>query len=65
MFKFKSKTENKGTKTRTQMLKPKQMCKTKIQRNFYCNKVIKRKHEKNITRLWCEIIFQIDVEQIK
>ncbi len=44
------------------MLKPKQMCKTKIQINFYCNEVRKHKHENNITKLWCEIISQIGVE---
>jgi hypothetical protein len=62
MFKLKSKTENKGTKTRTQMLKPKQMCKTKIQINIYCNEIKKCKHENNMTRLWCKIVFQIGVE---
>jgi hypothetical protein len=65
MFKFKFKTQNKGMKTRTQMLKPKQMCKTQIQINIYCNEIRKHKHENNITKVWCEIVFQIGVEQTK
>ncbi len=41
------------------------MCKIKIQKYIYYDKVKKHKHEKNITKLWCKIVLQINVEQIK
>ncbi len=40
-------------------------CATPKSNKYYCNKVKTFKHEKNITRLLCKIIFQIGVEYIK
>jgi len=41
------------------------MCKTKVQTNFYYDEARKCEHKKNITKLWCKIIFQTNVEQIE
>jgi hypothetical protein len=32
---------------------------------FYYVNIGKHEHEKNITRLWCKIVFKIDVEHTK
>jgi hypothetical protein len=41
------------------------MCKTNIQKNQYYASICKHEHEKNMTRLWCKIMLQTDVEQTK
>ncbi len=41
------------------------MCKTKVQINLYCDEIKKCKHEKNKTKQWNYIIFQIGIEHIK
>jgi hypothetical protein len=57
MSKFKSKTQSKGTKTKTQRLKPR----TWSVQNQSIKKYLLRwnktcKHKKNRTRLWCKIV---------
>jgi len=42
-----------------------EMCKTNIQKNLYYVSICKHEHEKNMTRLWCKIMLQTDVEQTK
>jgi hypothetical protein len=39
------------------------MCKTNVKTNIYYVNI--DKHEKNITRLWCKIVFKISVKQIE
>ncbi len=41
------------------------MCKTNLKTNFYYANINKHEHEKNMTRLWCKIMFKIGVEQIE
>jgi len=33
--------------------------------NLYHANICKHKHEKNMTKLWCKIVFKIGVEQIE
>jgi hypothetical protein len=33
--------------------------------NIYYANICKHEHEKNVTVLWCKIMFKIDVEQIE
>ncbi len=33
--------------------------------NIYYASICKHEHEKNMTRLWCKIVPEIDVEQTK
>jgi hypothetical protein len=40
-----------------------EMCKTIVKTNLYYANICK--HEKNMTRLWCKIVFKINVEQIE
>jgi hypothetical protein len=42
-----------------------EMCKTNMKMNFYYVNICKHEHEKNITRLWCKIMFKTDVKHIK
>jgi hypothetical protein len=42
-----------------------EMCKTNIQKNQYYVNICKHEHEKNMTRLWCKIMLQTNVEQTK
>jgi hypothetical protein len=39
------------------------MCKTNVKMDFYYVNICKHEHEKNMTRLWCKIMPEIDVEQ--
>jgi hypothetical protein len=39
-----------------------EMCKTNMKMNLYCVNICKHEDEKNITRLWCKIVFKINVE---
>ncbi len=41
------------------------MCKTNMKMNLYCANICKHEDEKNITRLWCKIVFKTNVEQTK
>ncbi len=41
------------------------MCKTNVETNIYYVNKCKHEHEKNMTRLWCKIVFQTNVEQTK
>jgi hypothetical protein len=41
------------------------MSKTNMKTNLYYVNICKHEHEKNITRLWCKIVFKIDVELIE
>ncbi len=41
------------------------MCKTNVKLNIYYVNICKLEHEKNMTRLWCKIMLEIGVEQIK
>jgi hypothetical protein len=41
------------------------MCKIKVQKYFYYDKIRKGKHENNITKLGCKMVLQINVEWIK
>jgi len=41
------------------------MCKTNMKTNLYYSNICKHEHEKNMTRLWCKIVFKIGVEQTK
>jgi hypothetical protein len=38
------------------------MCKTNMKTNFYHANICKNECEKDMTRLWCKIVFKIDVE---
>jgi hypothetical protein len=40
------------------------MCKKNVKTNFYYINIYKHEHEKNMTRLWCKIMFKISVKQI-
>jgi hypothetical protein len=33
--------------------------------NIYYANICKHEHEKNMTRLWCKIVFKINVDQIE
>jgi hypothetical protein len=39
------------------------MCKTNMEINLYYANICKHEHEKNMTRLWCKIVFKTIVEQ--
>ncbi len=41
------------------------MCKTNVKTNLYYSNICKHEHEKNITKLWCKIVFKINVEHTK
>jgi hypothetical protein len=41
------------------------MCKTNMKANLYHTNICKNDYEKNITRLWCKIVFKIGVEYIE
>ncbi len=41
------------------------MCKTNVKTNLYYVHICKHEHEKNMTRLWCKIVFKTTVEQTK
>jgi hypothetical protein len=41
------------------------MCKTNMKMDLYYANVCKHEHEKNMTRLWCKIVSQTNVEQTK
>ncbi len=41
------------------------MCKTNMKMNFYFVNICKYEHGKNMTRLWCKIVFKTNVEQTK
>ncbi len=41
------------------------MCKTNVETNLYYAYICKHEHEKNMTRLWCKIMFKIGVENLK
>ncbi len=41
------------------------MCKTNMKTYFYYVNICKHEHEKNITRLWCKIMFKTNVEKTK
>jgi hypothetical protein len=36
-----------------------------VKMDFYYANVCKDEHEKNLTRLWCKMVLEIGVEQIK
>jgi hypothetical protein len=40
------------------------MCKTNMETNFYYVNICKHEHEKNMTRLWCNIVLKAGDEQI-
>jgi hypothetical protein len=41
------------------------MCKINVKTYFYYANICEHEHEKNMTRLWCKIVFKICVEHIK
>ncbi len=41
------------------------MCKTNMKTYIYYVNICKHKYEKNMTRLWCKIMFKIDVKHIE
>ncbi len=41
------------------------MCKTNVKTYFYYVDICTCEHEKNITRLWCKIMFKTNVEYIE
>jgi len=41
------------------------MCKTNMKMEIYYVNIYKHEYEKNMTRLWCKIMFKIDVEHTK
>ncbi len=41
------------------------MCKTNVKMDLYYVNTCKHEHEKNMTRLWCEIMHKISVEHIE
>jgi hypothetical protein len=41
------------------------MCKTNVEINIYYVNIYKYEHEKNMTRLWCEVVPKTNVEYIK
>jgi hypothetical protein len=41
------------------------MCKTNVKMNLYFASMCKHEHEKNMTRLWCKIMFKTSVKQTK
>ncbi len=41
------------------------MCNTNVETNIYYVNKCKHEHKKNMTRLWCKIVFKISVEQTK
>jgi hypothetical protein len=42
-----------------------EMCKTNVKMDIYCVNICKHEHEKNMTRLWCKIVFKTIVEHTK
>ncbi len=42
-----------------------EMCKTNMKIYFYYANIYKYKHENNMTRLWCKIVFKTNVKHIK
>jgi hypothetical protein len=42
-----------------------EMCKINVKTNLYYANICKHEHEKNITRLWCKIVLNTNVEQTK
>jgi hypothetical protein len=51
--------KNKKIKIKTQ---EQNMCKTNMKTNIYYANVCKHEDEKNMTRLWCKIVFKTNVE---
>jgi hypothetical protein len=41
------------------------MCKTNMKMDLYYANICKHEHEKNMTRLWCKIMFRIGVNRLK
>jgi len=41
------------------------MCKINVKKNIYYINICKHEYEKNMTRLWCEIVLKTSVEQTK
>ncbi len=41
------------------------MCKTNMKANLYYANIYKHEHERNMTRLWCKIMFKTSVEHIE
>jgi hypothetical protein len=41
------------------------MCKTNVKTNLYYVNICKHEYKKNMTRLWCKIVFKTGVEQTK
>jgi hypothetical protein len=41
------------------------MCKSNVEMDIYYVNIRKHEHEKNMSRLWCKIVFKTNVEQIK
>jgi hypothetical protein len=41
------------------------MCKTNVEINIYYVNIYKYEHEKNMTRLWCEVVPKTNVKYIK
>jgi hypothetical protein len=41
------------------------MCKTNVKTNFHYANICKHEHKKNMTRLWCKIMFKTNVEHTK
>jgi hypothetical protein len=41
------------------------MCKTNVEMDLYYVNICKHEHEKNMTRLWCKIMPNINVEHTK
>jgi len=42
-----------------------EMCKINVKKKLYYANICKHEHEKNITRLWCKIVLNTNVEQTK
>jgi hypothetical protein len=41
------------------------MCNTNVEMDIYYVNICKHEHEKNMIRLWCNIVFKTNVEQIE
>jgi hypothetical protein len=39
------------------------MCKINMKAKLYYVNICKHEHEKNMTKLWCKIVYKINVEQ--
>jgi hypothetical protein len=42
-----------------------EMCKTNVKMNIYYANICKHEYEKNMTRVWCKIMFKTNIEQTK